>query len=110
MPPVHELIHETPILSIMAQFLSTPIFDLDSKILKHEVIWVLTNIAMGPEEDALNIFGAEYNIMISLNDIIQSGDLELLDLIVWFFANACGDSTTIRNIILDTSMVLQVMA
>mmetsp|Transcript_18944 Transcript_18944/g.13745 ORF Transcript_18944/g.13745 Transcript_18944/m.13745 type:complete len:112 (+) Transcript_18944:356-691(+) len=99
-PPTEEL-YQTDIVEVMCGLLQLPDMSDATLSLKYEVVWALANMAHGVEEDNKALFYAQYLLIESLDRLLFLGDAEMAELILWLYANAIGDSITIRNLLLN---------
>mmetsp|Transcript_2123 Transcript_2123/g.3746 ORF Transcript_2123/g.3746 Transcript_2123/m.3746 type:complete len:285 (-) Transcript_2123:984-1838(-) len=107
LPDISRVLQETQIIQIVSQLFKTPdnLHEL-IRYLKLEGAWILTNIAYGKEEDIMAVLDEKYEILNDINRFLQSDDLPMIDQIIWFIGNACGESLRLRNMIISRTYII----
>ena len=64
-------------------------------------------MAFGTEDENLTLFEPRYQLIEHLDRLLARNELEMGEQIIWFYANAIGDSVVIRDKILERSKILE---
>ena len=78
--------------------------------MKLEATWILTNIGYGDEDEIIQIFADEYNLVKSLNMILNGQDLQMIDQAIWLMANSAGTSQKCRKMVLSQTYIIDCLA
>ena len=115
-PPVKELL-ETNILDVLCRIFGMEDSSTDIRNMKVsemsstqngsfinlincmqlESTWIITNLAYGSEQELEAMFGIEYDILSHMNNLLKGSDVQLIEQVLWFFANVSGDSMKFRD-------------
>lgn len=108
-PQIGEIVRQTGILEIISQILGADGGNDLTRYLKLEATWILTNLAYGSEQDLMVVLDSKFAIANHLNRILEGNDLQLIDQVIWFIANTCGESLNLRNLILTQTTIVKAL-
>ncbi|TNV74065.1 hypothetical protein FGO68_gene12213 [Halteria grandinella] len=111
-PPVQEIL-ATNILHMLGSILNAPDNNTAAveqvRLMKLEAVWILSNLAYGTLEDIMKILSPEYGILTAVDHMMQTSDKPMLEQVLWFLGNVCGEDKKLQEIIISHTCIFAVL-
>ena len=99
----------TNILPLISQILNFSDMGREEvRLMKLEAIWILTNLAYGTKEDINHLMAPDFHILESVDLILRTSDVPMLEQILWFIGNLTGESSEYQEMMVNKTCILEI--
>ena len=76
-----------------------------------ESFWILTNISIGTNKEIINeMLEDRYNLIESVNSVLKSDDVELIEQVMWLVSNISGEDYDLNKLVLSKTYIIEAIA